>query len=289
MEIFSFTGKSGTGKSYSANRICRMNHIDGIIDDGLLIYKGAIVAGRSAKESKSKAVAMRRALFNYEDHRLEVMEKLRELNPHRLMVIGTSDRMVDWITDALELHRADHRLYIEDYTSAEQRELARDRRMNAGEHAIPVPMGQLKRNFAGYILNPSRFFRNRALQEQSEETSNEKERTVVRPPFSYIGKFEISEQAIRNMITIAGESHQNCIRVLNFYHNGNVSNFNVVVEVKVRKIPGVGRHCSMLQQEVGHILQEMTSFSVGHINIQIRDVSLHRRESHPGTHKNRRK
>ena len=270
MEIFSFTGKSGTGKSYSANRICRMNHIDGIIDDGLLIYKGAIVAGRSAKESKSKAVAMRRALFNYEDHRLEVMEKLRELNPHRLMVIGTSDR-------------------IEDYTSAEQRELARDRRMNAGEHAIPVPMGQLKRNFAGYILNPSRFFRNRALQEQSEETSDEKERTVVRPPFSYIGKFEISEQAIRNMITIAGESHRNCIRVLNFYHNGNVSNFNVVVEVKVRKIPGVGRHCSMLQQEVGHILQEMTSFSVGHINIQIRDVSLHRRESHPGTHKNRRK
>mgnify|MGYP004630530181 CR=1 FL=1 len=40
MEIYSFTGKSGTGKSYSAARICREKHIDAIIDDGLLIYRG---------------------------------------------------------------------------------------------------------------------------------------------------------------------------------------------------------------------------------------------------------
>ena len=33
MEIYSFTGKSGTGKSYSAARICREKHIDAIIDD----------------------------------------------------------------------------------------------------------------------------------------------------------------------------------------------------------------------------------------------------------------
>lgn len=37
MEIYSFTGKSGTGKSYSAARICREKHIDAIIDDGLLM------------------------------------------------------------------------------------------------------------------------------------------------------------------------------------------------------------------------------------------------------------
>ncbi len=288
MEIISFTGKSGTGKSYNANRICRMNHIDAIIDDGLLIYKGGIVAGRSAKESKSKAVAMRRALFNYDDHRQEVIEKIQELQPERLMVIGTSDRMVDWITDALELPRADRRLYIQDYTSEEERDIARDHRMNAGEHAIPVPMGQLKRDFAGYILNPSRFFRNRAMHE-AEENPEERNRTVVRPPFSYIGKFEISEQAIQNMILIAAESHQNNIKVLNFYHNGNVSNFNVVVEVKIRRRQGAGKHCLLLQREIAEILRTMTSFSLGNVNIQIRDVAIRKRDSESNKSKHRKK
>ena len=65
MEIISFTGKSGTGKSYQAVGLSRRLRADAIIDDGLLIYKGRIVAGRSAKACASKAAAMRTALFNY--------------------------------------------------------------------------------------------------------------------------------------------------------------------------------------------------------------------------------
>ncbi len=272
MEIISFTGKSGTGKSYSAQRICRDYNIEAIIDDGLLIYKGGIAAGRSAKECTSKAAAMRTALFNYEDHRIEVMTRLRELNPNRLMIIGTSDRMVNWISDALELPRASRHLYIENFTSEEDRKVAKDHRLKAGEHAIPVPMGQLKRDFAGYVLNPVKFFRNLSFHEEEQEDG--RERTVVRPPFSYFGKFEISEQAIRDIIDIAAEDHRGCIRVMNFYHNGNVSNFNVVIEVRIRKFPGAGRHCILFQREVYCVMQSMTSFSLGHINIKVRDVSI---------------
>ena len=39
MEIISFTGKSGTGKSYQATKLCVTMNIDAIIDDGLLIWK----------------------------------------------------------------------------------------------------------------------------------------------------------------------------------------------------------------------------------------------------------
>ena len=55
MEIISFTGKSGTGKSYQATKLCVTMNIDAIIDDGLLIYKGQIVAGTSAKKGSTKA------------------------------------------------------------------------------------------------------------------------------------------------------------------------------------------------------------------------------------------
>lgn len=271
MEIISFTGKSGTGKSYSAAKICREQGIEAIIDDGLLIYKGGIAAGRSAKECTSKAAAMRTALFNYEDHRQEVREALRRLHPKKLMVIGTSDRMVNWITDALELKRADRRMYIEDFTTEEQRRVAGEHRMQDGEHAIPVPMGQLKRDFAGYILNPSRFFRSRAMQEEAG-----RERTIVRPPFSYSGKFEISEQAIGDLIHIAADNHRGCIKVQNFYHNGKVSGFNLVIEIRIRRFPGAGRHCILFQKEVAESLRKMTSFSLGHVNIRIKDIYMKR-------------
>lgn len=77
---------------------------------------------------------------------------------------------------------------------------------------------------------------------------------------------------------IAAEAHRGCIKVLNFYHNGNVSGFNLVVEVRIRKFPGAGRHCIMFQQEIWQVLRTMTSFSLGHVNIQVKDVYIRKSE-----------
>lgn len=63
MKIVSFTGKSGTGKSYQATALAQSRGFDAIIDDGLLIYKGQIVAGTSAKKCASKAAAMEDCAF----------------------------------------------------------------------------------------------------------------------------------------------------------------------------------------------------------------------------------
>ena len=92
MKVVSFTGKSGTGKSFQATALAQRRRFDAIIDDGLLIYKGQIVAGTSAKKCSSKAAAMRTALFNYEDHRESVKAAIKEYDPEALMIIGTSDR-----------------------------------------------------------------------------------------------------------------------------------------------------------------------------------------------------
>ena len=93
MYIISFTGKSGTGKSYQAMKISRDMSIDAIIDDGLLIYHNRVVAGRSAKRCKSKAEAMRTTLFNYDEHKRDVKLKLSLLSPKKIMILGTSDKI----------------------------------------------------------------------------------------------------------------------------------------------------------------------------------------------------
>ena len=76
----------------------------------------------------------------------------------------------------LEIPRAIERLYIEDYTSAGERELAAERRYNHGEHVIPAPMGDLKRDFAGYFMNPQRFLKNWNL---ANDETDKYEKTVV--------------------------------------------------------------------------------------------------------------
>lgn len=74
--VIAFVGPAGTGKSQRAQMISRENNVDFMIDDGLLISKGRIVAGKSAKAEKNLVRAIRRALFQFPDHRSAVLDYL---------------------------------------------------------------------------------------------------------------------------------------------------------------------------------------------------------------------
>ena len=274
MEVISFSGKSGTGKSYQATRLCRIKGIEAIIDDGLLIYKNRIVAGRSAKKSPTKAGSMRAALFAYDDQREEVVNKLAELQPQKLLVIGTSDRMVDWIINTLGLESASERVHIEDITTPEERAIADESRNGRGEHVIPAPMGQLKREFAGYFINPVRMIKGMTMSDGPLVHGQATDRTVVRPQFSYFGNFEISEDCFRDIIYITAEKYRKHIRVLSHYHNGKQESLIIVIEVKVLQHPDVIAECKDLQRDVSKMIDQMTSFQIKRINIEIKDILL---------------
>ena len=273
MKVYSFTGKSGTGKSYQAIRVAKEKGIPALIDDGLLIYRNKIVAGNSAKKCESKAKAMRTALFNYEDQRGDVQKKIKSLKIKKLLVLGTSDRMVDIITDTLDLPRAMERLYIEDFTSAGEREIAAERRNNHGEHVIPAPVGDLKRDFAGYFMNPQRLLKNWTLA--SDET-DKYEKTVVMPQYAYSGNYTISENVIGDIIRIVAKKNRRNIRVTNFYNNGKTGNLVIELDLKVRKTVDCMRSCIILQRDIKRSIEQMTLFQVKCVNVNIRELVLDR-------------
>lgn len=278
MKIISFTGKSGTGKSYQATAVAQKRKIDAIIDDGLLIYRGQIVAGRSAKRSKSKAEAMRITLFNYEDLREEVMNALLKYNPDILMILGTSDRMTNMIAEALGLTEPEERLYIEDFTTEEERKIASESRNVQGEHVIPAPMGQLRRDFAGYFMNPIKLIRDKAVGNQKikrkKNRDNEnKDRTVVRPQYSYFGVFKIKEQVIRDIINIVSEKFNQDIEILGRMSNGKQEDLIITIDVRVPRKSGIVEVCMDFQKEVKKSIEAMTSFSVDSINVRIKDIA----------------
>ena len=277
MEIISFTGKSGTGKSYQASRVCIEKNIDAIIDDGLFIHKGKVVAGQSAKKAPTKAAAMRTAMFNYESHCNEVKAAIVRSKPKRLMIIGTSDKMVDYITDALGLHRPDERLYITDFTTEEEREIARHSRYDEGNHVIPAPMGELKIDFSGYFMNPLKFIKDFVSDTAGgKEYVDERDITVVRPQYSYFGRYSISSAAIKDIISIVSENHEHALSVLRSFQHGGENRLVIDIGVLTLKDKYIIEECKEFQEEIYKAIEDTTSFNVSGINIMIDDICFER-------------
>lgn len=291
MKVISFTGKSGTGKSYQATALAQSRNIDAIIDDGLLIYQGKIVAGTSAKKSHSKVGAMRAALFDSDEHKKEVTNAIIKYHPDKLMIIGTSDRMTDIIADALGIHRADERIYIEDVTSDKEREMAAYYRNKQGEHVIPAPVGQLRRDFAGYFMNPLKYIRDFALRTNVDafqlrnDDEDSGDRTVVRPRFSYFGAFTINEKAIRDIIDIVAKEYNENMIVLDRFGNGKQDNMSLTVDIRIIIDSKTIETCVEFQRDIHDTIIEMTSFTVDTVNVRISDIAddyqdLHYRKLH---------
>ncbi|MBR0400040.1 MAG: hypothetical protein IJH95_04400 [Mogibacterium sp.] len=285
MKIVSFTGKSGTGKSFQATRLAQSRGFDAIIDDGLLIYKGRIVAGTSAKRCASKAAAMRTALFSYDDHRESVREAIEKYDPEVLMIIGTSDKMTNIIAEQLGLHEPEERIYIEDVSTEEDRAKAAHYRNVEGEHVIPAPVGQLRRDFAGYFMNPIKYFFDMAMGNavddshlKGDEDSEPNDRTVVRPSFSYFGSFYISEQVIRDIVRIAAEQYRESLVVMDRMSNGRQLNMSVTIDVRTVKDEKAVDECIAFQKDVFDAIANMTSFTIESVNVRIRETVRDREE-----------
>lgn len=202
MEVIAFFGPPGTGKSDRALVVAYENKASCIIDDGILIYHSRIVAGKSAKREESRLKAVRRAIFWDAEQREEVRQALEKINPKRVLILGTSDRMVETICKALGLPKPSKYIRIQDVARPDEMLKAKEARNKEGKHVISVPTMELKPYFKGYLIDPLRFFRNRK-KEMPKRFSENEERSVVRPVFSYYGKLSFSDRVIESLVYYA--------------------------------------------------------------------------------------
>lgn len=183
---------SGTGKRHRALWVAKEHNIDYIIDDGLLIRGNGVVAGKSAKREKTRVGAVKTAVFTDDEHAFEVSMALKQNKVNRLLILGTSDGMVAKIAKRLGLHGIDETVYIQDISSQYEIQQALNTRRTEGKHVIPVPTLELKKDFSGYMLDPLNLLRRKGLGDY--EMVGEK--SVIRPTFSYLGRYTISDYTI---------------------------------------------------------------------------------------------
>lgn len=268
MKVYALVGKSGTGKSYQAMNVCRSKNIVSIIDDGLLIYNNDVVAGISAKRQPTVVGAIKTALFSKDEHKADVVKKLNNIKPESVLIIGTSDEMVDKIRVRLELPEFHEIIYIEDITSEKQRELARKQRFGQGKHVIPVPSLKLKRHFSGYFVDPLRIFRG-----WGPGKGGFTEKSVVRPTYSYLGEFKISDKVISDIVELSAEEINDVTGVLRVLTENKKSGLRITVLVTMKLESRAVEVARQLQQSSAQMIESMTAFNIKQINVEIRGLT----------------
>lgn len=269
MKVVAFVGPSGTGKSHRAQMVAKSRGIEFIIDDAILIHQNRLVAGTSAKRASTKIEAVKRALFSVEGQAEEMKAAIKSKKPKSILILGTSDDMVQKIVTNLELPEISETVYIEDVSSPQEIALARSARMSEGKHVIPVPTFEIKKDFSGYLLDPLQIFRWRGKGTTPFMT----EKSIIRPTFSYLGNYTISDNVLRNIIEYISKDVEGIYKIqkikIENYPDGMVAYIEVILEYG-HNLPEIMKE---LKEKAKKEIDRLTAMNV--LDIQITAKGLH--------------
>ena len=283
--VIAFIGPSGTGKSTHAIRIAGKYQIAYIIDDGLLIHGSRIIAGASAKKAPSRLESVRQALFADETRAAVMRRALLAHKPSTLMILGTSDGMLTKICQSLWLNQPAMLIRIEDVSSEEEMRQAREVRISQGKHAIPVPSMEIKHEFSGTFTDP--FVRLRRRRDRSQ-TVHDMDRTVVRPTFSGLGSYSMSDEAMRMMIEYILRQVRGVAGLTGFVVRPEV--YGVVLDIDLSLVYGYNapQVLQEVQERVSSQVETYTAINVMAVNVRARRVVYQQPAGRSGDQSSRR-
>lgn len=271
MKVYAFIGPSGTGKSFKAQAVAAENNIECIIDDGLLIRGNIVLAGTSAKKAETKIQTIRDALFSSEEVVEEMRKTFRKHRVRSLLVLGTSDGMLEKIRENLGLPEFTKIIRIEDVSTEEEMKLAKKIRTTEGKHVVPVPTFEIKKDFSGIILDPLQVFRTK----KDKNPYDAADRSIIRPTFSYLGKFTISDSVFRDIVDMISETTEGVVATTRLRvdkiaveEEGLKIYSEITVEYGYNIINVVEKFRNRIKEE----LENITAMNVLEVDVKVKDI-----------------
>ena len=273
IKVYAFVGPSGTGKSYRAQMVASEKNIHFIIDDGLLIKDNEIIAGASAKKAPTKIETVKHALFYAEEEKKPIEKALKKYRPDKILILGTSDGMVQKIAANLGLPQIKETVYIQDVATKQEMETARRIRVTEGKHVIPVPTFEIKKDFSGYLLDPLQIFKSKGKGEKPYIS----EKSIIRPTFSYMGNFTISDTVFRQILEYLASKTPGIykiqkIRVDNFGEGAKLY-MEVTVVYGFNLIDGIKQFKIKAKKEI----EKLTAMNVEEFEVVVKNVYVPQR------------
>ena len=271
IKTYAFVGPSGTGKSYRAQMVANERGISYIIDDGLLISGNEVLAGISAKKAPTKIETVRNALFTDAEKKKEIQKVIKKHKPESILILGTSDGMVQKIAENLELPPVSETIYINDVATEEEMQTARNIRVTQGKHVIPVPTFAIKKDFSGYLLDPLQIFKSMGKGKAPYIS----EKSIIRPTFSYMGNFEISDNVFKQIIEYVAQNLKDVYRVPRIIvkkHEGFDDGIYIYIEVIIEYGFPINETMKNLKKKIVKEIENLTAMNVLNMEIIVKGV-----------------
>ena len=270
IKTYAFVGPSGTGKSYRAQMVASEKNISYIIDDGLLIKENEVIAGTSAKKAPTKIETVKKALFMSLEEQQEIKKAFRKYKPESILILGTSDGMVDKIAQNLDLPPISERIYINEVATEEEMQTAKRIRQTEGKHVIPVPTFEIKKDFSGYLLDPLQIFKSKGKGAKPYIS----EKSIIRPTFSYMGKFTISDNVFRQIIEYVASKLDPIYRVNKVRIDTIGENTNIYIEVILTYGYNIYEALKDFKTRCKKEIEKLTAMNVGNIDIVAKGIEM---------------
>ena len=270
IRVCAFVGPSGTGKSYRAQMVAGENDIEFIIDDGLLVKGNAVVAGTSAKKAPTKIETVKHALFYEENEKREMQTAFEKFKPEAILILGTSDGMVEKIAANLGLPKISKTVYINEVATEEEMENARRIRVTEGKHVIPVPTFEIKKDFSGYLLDPLQIFKSTG----KGKTPYIAEKSIIRPTFSYMGNFTISDNVFKQIIENLANREPSIYKVVRTRVDKGELGTEIYMEVIVNYGKKIVDILHDFQVRSKKEIERLTAMNVAKIDVMAKGINI---------------
>ncbi|MCL2244906.1 MAG: hypothetical protein FWC03_10650 [Treponema sp.] len=272
-KVIALIGDSGTGKSFQAKLVAQKHRVDFIIDDGLLIRENRILAGHSAKKEKNFLGAVKVAMFDEKSHRDEVARRLQSEKYKRILLLGTSEKMVNKIAARLQLPPPVKIIKIEDVATQEEIDTAIRIRRIEGKHVIPVPSIEVKRSYPNIFYDAIKIFKKKVIPVNIGPVQTMHEKSLVRPEYSKRGKVIITEAALSHLVTHFVDEYNVSIKIKKILIKDAEMGYRLVITIDVPYGIQLGGNIHELQQHIINNIERYTGILIEEINIIIDKVT----------------
>jgi uncharacterized alkaline shock family protein YloU/adenylate kinase family enzyme len=288
LKIYALVGKSGTGKSFRAKMVAEKYDIEVILDDGLAICNDKIIAGHTAKREKYYLQAVKTALYDDVTHRQSVINALEEGKFKRILILGTSVKMVNKIVKHLNLPPISKIITIEEISSPAEIEVALKNRA-AGRHIIPVPSVEIRRNYSQIFYDTIKIFFERGKSKilwpfSRKDRKTMVEKTIVRTAFQDGHKrpLKISEQAILEMVKSYVKEFNSSFKVLKvrIKDEKDISySLRLSLATPLSK-DSIATTIHTLQDFIKNRLESFTGIILNEVHISVDKIIRHKKQMH---------
>ena len=157
--------------------------------------------------------------------------------------------------------------------------MARNTRVTQGKHVIPVPTFAIKKDFSGYLLDPLQIFKSTGRGKAPYIS----EKSIIRPTFSYMGNFEISDTVIKQIIDYVAHKTDGVNKIhrsiIKKHRGATEDGLYIYIEVIIEYGYNINETMKYLKKKIIREIENLTAMNVLSMEIVVKGVNYEKNNS----------